>query len=74
VFSQHAGERKNINCENFYERILELEEGPPSLFQDLCGSPPCAACSFAARWIFNVLCISTNSKRIGEEIVSVVFF
>ena len=40
---------RNKNHENFYERILEVEDGPPSLFQDLCGSPPCA--SFAARWM-----------------------
>jgi len=57
---------------NFYERTLEPEDGPPSLFQDLCGSPPCA--SFAARWTFDMPCINTNSKRIVEEIVFMVFF
>ena len=43
VFLQHAGEHKSKNHKNFYERTLD---GPSSLFQDLCGSPPCA--SFAA--------------------------
>jgi len=38
--------RENKNRENFYERTLELEDVPPLLFQDLCGSPPCT--SFAA--------------------------
>jgi len=30
------------NLRNINERTLELEDGPPSLFQDLCGSPACA--------------------------------
>jgi len=67
VFRGNAGERKYKKRENFYERTLELEDGPPSLVQDLCGSPPCA--SFAAQRTSNAPCISTNSKRITEEIV-----
>jgi len=66
--------RENKNHENFYERTLELEDSPLSLFQDLCGSPPCA--SFTAQRTFNEPCVSTNSKRITEfeEIVFMVFF
>ena len=68
MFSQHAGEHENKNRKNFYEWTLD---GPSSLFQDLCGSPPCA--SFAARRTFDAPCVSTNNKRIAEEIVFVVF-
>jgi len=71
VFRSMLVNRENKNHENFYERTLELEDAPPSLFQDLCGSPPCA--SFAAQRTFNTPCVSTNSKRI-TEIVFVVFF
>jgi len=52
--------------------MKELEDGPPSLFQDLGGSPPCA--SFAARQTFDAPCVSTNSKIIAEEIAFVIFF
>ena len=50
------------NRENFYERTLEPEDGPPSLFQVLCESPPCT--SFAAWQTFDAPWVSTNSKRI----------
>jgi len=60
-FSKHAGEHENKYCENFNERTLELEDGPPLLFQDLCGSLPCT--SSAARRTFDLPCVSTNSKR-----------
>jgi len=35
VFHRPAGEHEN---KNFNERTLKLEDSPPSLFQDLCGS------------------------------------
>ena len=43
------------------ERTLELEDGPPSFFQDLCGSLPCA--SSAAWWTSDTPCVSTKSKQ-----------
>jgi len=51
-FLRHAGEHENNNLKNFYKRTLELEDGPPMLFQVLCGSPSCA--SFAARRTFDM--------------------
>ena len=51
---------ENKNRKNFWERTLEIEDVPPSLFQDLCGSPPCVR--FTARRTFDAPCISTNSK------------
>ena len=72
VFRGILVNRENKNRENSYERTLELEDVPPSLFQDLCGSPSCA--SFAARRTFDAPCVSTTAKGIAEEIVFVVFF
>jgi len=53
----HAGERKN---ENSNERTLVLEDGPPSLFQDLCGSAPRA--SSAAQRMSNAPCVSKRMR------------
>jgi len=58
-FSRHAGGLRKFLRNNF--RTLD---DPSSLFQDLCGSPPCD--SFAAQWTFDAPCVSTNSKRIVE--------
>jgi len=58
VFRGMLVNHENKNCVNFYERTLELEDVPPSLFQDLCGSPPCA--SFTARQTFYTPCVSTR--------------
>ena len=55
------GECENKNHEHFNKRTLELEDGPPSIFRDLCGSLPCA--SSAARQSFGTPCVSTKSKR-----------